>query len=484
MQMKYPQKPVAPDPMTESRWEHTSLRRKMLTGQWHDILVEEIERHVPSDRARAWGVPDMSSNIFKSATGALSVLYQEPPSVGVAYARPNQADPLLARDGLIDQAGLWPLMQRVQMLTIGLRECFLRVDLNEKKDGLLYRIVTPDFVFADSPAGDPSNPNVLHEYRLRHDETTDKFVWTVDLFDLRNPNNPKYQVHTINQNGEIHENVSEKYLGSDQSGDSYPYRDSSGRPFIPYTLYHAEVFGGLFDAYNGAEIVAGALNGAVLYTYFLHLSRDCAHPQRWMLSALPAGMNMYDNDLASRRNAIATDPASILLFAADPDLQPGQQPQIGQFQAGGDVEKTLAAISAYERKIASTAGISGSDIQKMSGDPRSGYAIALSRSGLREAQRRYRPAFTRGDTRTLEISAMIANRFLGMSLPENGYRVEYHAIPLSPEETKGQREQILSLVAAGLMSKVEAIQVLHPDLDDDEAIKRLELIRKQNIQYS
>ena len=43
MQMKYPQKPVAPDPMTESRWEHTSLRRKMLTGQWHDILVEEIE---------------------------------------------------------------------------------------------------------------------------------------------------------------------------------------------------------------------------------------------------------------------------------------------------------------------------------------------------------------------------------------------------------------------------------------------------------
>ena len=484
MNSMYPQKPVAPDPLTESRFEHTSLRRRMLTGQWHDDLVEEIERHVPSDRARAWGVPDMSSNIFKAATQALSVLYQEPPSVGVAYASPNQADPLLSRDGLIDKSGLWAMMQRVQMLTIGLRECFLRVDINEKKTGLLYRIVTPDFVYADSPAGDPSNPNVVHEYRLRHDEMSGDYVWTIDSFDLRNANNPKYEVWTINQNGERHEDVSKKYLGGDHSGDSYPYRDSSNQPFIPYTLYHAEVFGGLFDAFNGAEIIAGALNGAVLYTYFLHLSRDCAHPQRWILGALPAGMNMYDNDLSSRRNAIATDPASILLFSSDPDLQPGQQPQIGQFQAGGDVEKTLAAISAYERKIASTAGISGSDLQKMSGDPRSGYAIALSRSGLREAQRKFRPAFQRGDTRTLEISAMIANRFLGMSLPETGYRVEYHAIPLSPNEMKGQREQILALVASGLMSKVEAIQVLHPDLDDEEAVKRLELIRQQNIQYS
>ena len=65
MNSMYPQKPVAPDPLTESRFEHTSLRRRMLTGQWHDDLVEEIERHVPSDRARAWGVPDMSSNISR-----------------------------------------------------------------------------------------------------------------------------------------------------------------------------------------------------------------------------------------------------------------------------------------------------------------------------------------------------------------------------------------------------------------------------------
>jgi len=484
MQSKYPQKPIAPDPMTEARWEHTSLRRQMLTGQWHDILVEEIERHVPTDRARAWGVPDMSSNIFKSATQALSVLYQEPPTIGVMNAMPNQADDLLSSDGLIDKAGLWPLMQRIQMFTIGLRECFLRVDINNDGTGLLYRVVTPDFVYAEAPAGDPSNPNLLEEYRLRLDEESNKYMWTIDSFDLRDSNNPKYEVYTINQNGERNENVTARFLGGVMSGSNYPYRDSSGKAFIPYTLYHAEVHGGLFDAFNGAENVAGALNGSVLYTYFLHLSRDCAHPQRWILGAGLAGLDMYDNNLSSRRNAIATDPASILVFSADPDLQPGQQPQIGQFQAGGDVEKTLAAIHAYERKIASNSGINPSDLQKGSSDPRSGYAISLSRSGLREAQRKFRPAFSRGDVRTLELSAMISNIYLNTNFPESGYRIEYHAIELSPEEQKAQREQLLQLVAAGLMSKVEAIQVLHPDLDEEEAIQKLETIRRQNIEFS
>ena len=222
MQSKYPQKPIAPDPMTEARWEHTSLRRQMLTGQWHDILVEEIERHVPTDRARAWGVPDMSSNIFKSATQALSVLYQEPPTIGVMNAMPNQADDLLSSDGLIDKAGLWPLMQRIQMFTIGLRECFLRIDINNDGTGLLYRVVTPDFVYAEAPAGDPSNPNLLEEYRLRLDEESNKYMWTIDSFDLRDSNNPKYEVYTINQNGERNENVTARFLGGVMSGSNPP----------------------------------------------------------------------------------------------------------------------------------------------------------------------------------------------------------------------------------------------------------------------
>ena len=159
-----PNKPVAPDTETESRWEHTALRRRMLLGQWGDDLIREIGNHITVDRQATWGVPDMSSNIFKSTTAALCALYLEPPDVSVEVSYDGQADGLLSRNGLINQAGYWAMCQRIQFFTIGLRECFVRVDVNPTGDGLVYRIVTPDLVFADSPAGDPQNPNVVHEY--------------------------------------------------------------------------------------------------------------------------------------------------------------------------------------------------------------------------------------------------------------------------------------------------------------------------------
>ena len=477
-----PMKPVAPDTETEKRWNHTSLRRRMLCGQWHDDLVREIGNHITIDRQATWGVPDMSSNVFKSVTGALCALYQEPPDVAVQTSYEGQADKLLGRGGFIDDAGLWSLMQRVQFFTLGLRECFLRIDINETFDGLIYRIVTPDMIYAESPAGDPSRPHLLHEYRLRWCPVCMDYEWTIDAFDLRDPDFPTYEIHSVDQNGQILDDVTEKYLGQSTSGDMYPYIDSNGIPFIPYSIYHAEITGELFDAFHNSELIAGSLNAATLYSFFLFLSKNCSHPQRYMLGAMPAGMDLFDNNLQSRRNAISTDPSSILLFNPDPDLQSGQQPQIGQFQAGADIEKMLESITIYERRLASSGGINGADVQKMTGDPRSGYAIAISRSSLRESQRKYSPAFRRGDVETLEISAKILNRFFNTDFPESGYRVEYHAIELSPEESKSQREHILALLNAGLMSKIEAIQILHPDLDEVEAIERLQKIQKINIQ--
>ena len=76
---------------------------------------------------------------------------------------------------------------------------------------------------------------------------------------------------------------------------------------------------------------------------------------------------------------------------------------------------------------------------------------------------------------------MIANQFIGGDYPETGYRIEYHAIELSPEESKSQREHILSLLGAGLISKIDAIQILHPDLDEQDARNKLIRIQQQNL---
>ena len=291
-QSNIPPLPVQKDPATQRRVEHTALRKRMLTGMWLQDLIDSIGDHIPQSRQAAWGVPDMSSNIFKAATSALCGLYMEPPSIGVNETTAGETDGLVGRNGLVNKAGLWPLMQRVQFYTLGLRETFLRVDITDDGKGLLYRIVTPEMVEAMASAGDPSRPHTIKETRLRFCEMCTKYEWTVDHLSVEDPNNPIYEIYTINSNGERDEDVTEKYLKSNMSGESYPYRDSNGAPFLPYSLYHAEIHGGLFDPYNGREVVEGALNASVLYTYFLHLSRDCSHPQRYILGCMPAGLDL------------------------------------------------------------------------------------------------------------------------------------------------------------------------------------------------
>lgn len=478
-----PAMPMQPNQATQRRIEHSGLRRRMLCGQWLQDLIDEISQHIPESRQAAWGVPDMSSNIFKASVDALCGLYVEPPTISVTESAGQSAEGLVGREGHVNAAGLWSMMQKVQYYTLGMNECFIRVDMTDDGQGLLYRIVTVDMVDAEASAGDPSKPHTIKEMRLRFCHECNKHEWTVDHLSIKNPQNPIYEIYTVNQNGERADDVTQKYLGQAQSGAAYPYRDSTGEPFLPYSLYHSEIHGHLFDAYANREVVMGALNAAVLYTYFLHLCRDCSHPQRYLMGATLAGLDTFDNNIEARRQAIASDPASILVFTPDPDLQAGQQPQIGQYQAGGDVGQMLESITVYERRISTYMGINPADVQKMSGDPRSGYAIAISRSSLRESQRKYAPAFRRADVETIEISAKISNRYMNTSYPESGYRVEYHAIPLSPQESKEQRENMLALLASGLISKVDAMKILHPDFDDTDAKRELLKIQNDNLTF-
>ena len=452
----------------------------MLTGNWLDVLEETLKLHLPSDRRAAWGVADMSSNVFRSVCSALSALYSEAPSVGVVNAPEGSADGLLGRGGLIEQGGLWPIMQRVQFLCLGMREMFVRVSASGGR--LHYRPVTPDMIYAKSDESDPLNPNCLHELRLRKLEK--KTIWTYDVFDLRDPENPIYQIRRAGDKGDLGADLTEHFLGGDFSGAAYPFRDSAGVPRMPYAIYHATLTGDLlFDPFQNAELVQGALSCAVIGTYLLHLTRDCSHPQRFIVGATLAGTGVYDGPGGARRNAIASDPGNILVFQPDPDMAGMGSPQISQFSPGGDPVALQEVLTLMERKLAQAAGINAASVLKVSGDPRSGYAINMSRTDQREAQRRFAPSFKFGDIQIVELSAIMANRFLGTSFPETGYRIEYSSIPLSPEEAEGIRKDIIEKMNAGLLSKVEAIRRLHPDFSEDEARAYLRKIRAESIEF-
>ena len=132
-----PPKPAAPTPEIEDRWRHSAKRRRMLTGNWLLDLEEELSKHLPIDRRRAWGIADMSSNVFRSISQALSALYDLQPIVTVKGENAQNAAILLEKNGLIDRAGLWPLMQFVQYMTIGLNDMFIRTDICRAPAGAL-----------------------------------------------------------------------------------------------------------------------------------------------------------------------------------------------------------------------------------------------------------------------------------------------------------------------------------------------------------
>ena len=237
----------------------------------------------------------------------------------------------------------------------------------------------------------------------------------------------------------------------------------------------------LWDTYNASQMVYGSLTSAVLYSMWVHLVRDACWSQKYIAGLSIAGLNAMDQNDMSRRSSIATDPSSILVFSQDPDAQ--GQPLVGSFAVPTDPHALLESISRYEMRVGLSAGLSPSDISRQSGDARSGYALAVSKSGQREAQKKFAPVFRMGDEELLAKTAMLANRFLGTSLPEDGYRVSYHSLPLTPDEMKAQREDIIAKMQAGLISPVQAVMMMYDDMDPREAMQYLRQIKIERAEF-
>jgi len=483
MKMISPVKPQAPTTATGERWRHSALRKRLILGAWQQDLEDTLAMHLPADRRESWGPSDMSSNPFEQITRQLSVLYHEMPTV---THMEDPIDALIGRNGLATYAGLWPLMQRTQQMVLGMREAVMRIDVRPDLEnsiiisGLQYRLVTSDYVYIEAHPDQPDVPIYYLEYRLREYDGSE--IWIADELDIRDPYNPTFRMRKIDAGGSLGIDVTEHYMDYSADGADYPYRDSRGIPFLPIVLYHAERTGNLWDPYNGSNSVAGSLTSALLHTFWTHLMRDACWAQKYVAGLSVAGLNQMDQDQVSRRSAVSTDPSSILVFAQDPEAQ--GQPLVGTFQVPVDPAKVLEAIAQYETRVALSAGLSPGDISKTSGDPRSGYALAVSKAGQRDSQKKFAPVFRMADEELLAKSAMLSNRFLGTSLPESGYRVQYHSIPLTPAEMKAQRDDIIGKMDAGLMSPVQAIMEMYDDMDRMEAQKMLLEIRRERAEFT
>jgi hypothetical protein len=374
----------------------------LLEGTWRELLDERVRTLVGTLRRDAWGETSLAINPLANICRELSVLYDTPPDIRHDIA------PIDDLSNRVRVSGLWPMMQRVQYYTRGLGNMLVRADAS--KDGsLTYRPVFPDMSTAQAKPERPDIPVAVQEFRER---TVDgQREWTCDVLDVSDPENPVYRVilirNTRDGNGKSSDeqtDITAKVLGADMSGDAYPYRRRDGTPVLPYVLYHATRNGyRLWQPYEWMELVEGTLDAAVLHQMLMHTWRDASWPQRYTVNLSVRGGGAVQTTDGRPSGAMVTDPASLLEFESPVDREENTQPMVGQFQPGGDIAVMERGIADFVARLAQSADVPPSDIQRMTGQAQSGAAISLNNEGKRSAQRRYAESFRDSDERLMMV---------------------------------------------------------------------------------
>lgn len=456
-------------------------------GRHRKVIEERTRRQVGRRRFEAWGNEvDMSSNVGETVYTQKAVQYDKRPDV--KHTQEELAAPLIDESddpenpGLLDDAGIWLMMPRIQRDALALRLMFVRVDYVE--GSLSYRAVFPDMVTTTAYQDRPDVPVALRELREYDDPETGTTRWYWDVYDLTDPDKPSYRV--VDLKGV---DVSKTFLKTDDNpagdftGDRYPYRWADGRAFLPWVMYRPVKSGLMYDAWTEAPVFDGTLQAAVFQTMFAHIMRTSSWPQRWGLGVAPLASGTDDEDGdGGGRGGTLTDPAVLLLFGLQEDFE--GQGSVGQFKPGADAADFQQAIANYERRVAAMADLSPADIQRTSGDPRSGYALEISREGKREAQVKHEESFRRGDQDLIAKSAAILNRQTKSSFPESGYRLEYRSLPKTAAELQEESEYLNGEVEAGHMDMVTAYQRRHPGISRAQAEADLDKIAEINRRFT
>ena len=375
------------------RWEHTRRRRRMLYGRWMTDLEDELRRRVGAVRADAWGTPDLSANPFRKAAGGRATLYDRPWTI-----EHDDAAAAVVLQRHLDLAGAIPLLQRLQRDTLGLREMLLDVQGVTKPDGsydVLLRPVYPDLVVGVPDPLQPEQPIELREYRIR--TVGREPQWVVDVYRAGQP----MRVESIR--GDELRGLGEARVG------------------IPHVIYHAARTGALWDPYEEQELYWGTLSVAVQWTFYLHVLQDASWPQRYSID-VAWGPASPEGTGAAARSAIVTDPSTVLQGTR---REIETQPIVGQWQSGGNPTEIAQGIQGYERRMAAYLDLDPADAARVSGDPRSGYALEISATAKQLAQQRYAPVFRFADERLCGRVAEELNRVGSLGLPTDGWRVRY-----------------------------------------------------------
>jgi hypothetical protein len=225
---------------------------------------------------------------------------------------------------------------------------------------------------------------------------------------------------------------------------------------MPYVLAHARIGAHTFDCHSGRELVIGTLTASALWTFWVGGVRDGAHPQRAVIDGV-----VEVTSAVNGQNVVRMNPQTILQIASKKIGDQVMHAAIAQWQPAMDPAQAGKAIQDFEAGLCVSAGLSPADVSGGSSG-QSGYAIVVSRDGLRRYQKKAIPPARFADKQILCIAARLANRYGDAALPETpeAWSIQYAPIQQAPDEIRAETEQTEKYISMRLMSRVQAVQKL------------------------
>lgn len=454
---------VRPDSVEEkARWDEQGLRLRLLEGAHIQDVQEDIRSMFASEIAADLEISaDVSRNVFLHVYNQLNTAYSTSPEVRVSEESGEvDLSPVLT-------PRLWPQQAQTGLIVHALNEAVVRVDWaywNESTSECSYRLVTPDTVVLKADPSQPDSPLRVEEVRPRSTPAGDT-VWTWEVWDISDPENPIFRVDAVNDNGDRQDAT---HIFAPELVGKYPYMHE-GLPVLPYVLYHKAIGSRLWSWQKGIELVRGSLRLASLWTHWGDGFTNAAYPQRYSLDVeSQAGISRNIGGVSV--DVVPTDRKSILKFSSTGPTGG----VLSQFSAAMDPRSAAESLKIYESGLSTYAGLNPSDLQVTGAQ--SGYAIVVSREGQRRKQREIEPALRIADQTLLATAAKLSNAYGGHNLPTNprDYSINYRGIGEGPEERKAKAEGIERELEMRLISRIDGIRRLNPEIvSDSDAVERL-----------
>ena len=452
-----PKRPQPKSPEERERWEHVSKVHRILTGQWTEDAQTALADLFDSEAIQYLPKPDLSRNPLLSTHSQI--------------ATTHDGEVLISATGDPDLAPLrldlvWPLLLGADLFASAMNEVLYRVVVQPDGRACRLRIVTPDCIEAYPHEDEPTRPAVVRELRWRErysEDGTEEGEWVWETWDARDPAAPAWRL----TNAEGYD-VTEKWSPGSVSGE-WPalYRDRAGLPVMPYILRHDQIGTRLWNWRRGTELVEGTLRVSALWTYWIMLARDVSTPQRVLI----------DGDVSETGTGpgqptapvIKTSPIHVLRVRSDST----GSARLDSWTAPGSALDQATALDLYEGSLGQYAGLTAADISRGTSTAGSGYAIVVSRDGLRRVQRRKIPAARVADQELLATMARLLWRVASLPESPDDYLVSYPGVGESIDDQSARTDLALREVEAGVRNPAEIVQARTPGMTSEEAIAYL-----------